>query len=146
MAEALAEFTRKSGAERTTWCDEDIYDRIKIIENRFPGTNLSFGASTISIYRHSSEILHGTYFGVRYFWTDSAGRRVSSRQEAEHLFLANHFVAVFSAAFFALQGLIDIISREYALLELKAHNSTLLQDASALIESDLVHLPAPMRS
>lgn len=139
MVEALAEFTRKNGTERTSWVDDDLDEKIRVIEKRFPSANLSFAGSTVSIYRHSSEILHGTYFGIVYFWL-AGGALIKSRQEVERLFLCNHFISVFSASFFALHGLIDVVCAEFGIETLKEANSALLQKASDVIESDLAKL------
>lgn len=62
---ALKEFTNKQGREITSWTPENIKDEIKAIDDRFgknASVNLQFGL--ISIYRHASEIAHGTLFGA----------------------------------------------------------------------------------
>lgn len=62
---ALDEFTSKKGREITSWTPETIQKQIEIIDTRYGkriSTNLQF--ALISIYRHASEIAHGTFFGA----------------------------------------------------------------------------------
>jgi len=62
---ALDEFTSKKGREITSWTPETTAEQIAVIEAKFGrevGTTFHF--ALLAIYRHSSEIAHGTYFGA----------------------------------------------------------------------------------
>lgn len=62
---ALAEFTSKKGREITSWTPETVQEQIEIVDSRYGkhvSMNLQF--ALISIYRHASEIAHGTFFGA----------------------------------------------------------------------------------
>lgn len=67
LVEALAEFTSKKGREIKNWTPETLQEQIEMIDLRF-GHDISgnFQFALISIYRHASEIAHGTYFGALY--------------------------------------------------------------------------------
>jgi hypothetical protein len=106
LAEALAEFTGRRGQELTDWTPLSLSDRIAEVAklNSRAGTSLS--GAVISSYRHASELLHGTFFGVRHFWSGS-GQPAKTRDE----FFARweeHFTSIFSAAFFSAQGVIEV--------------------------------------
>lgn len=65
IKEAIEDYTSKSGREITKWTPESIVKRIEIIEEKFGRSvahilNIAFFA----IYRHASEIAHGTVFGA----------------------------------------------------------------------------------
>ncbi len=65
LKSALQEFTTKSGKEVSSWTPETVKDRIQIIAKKYGddvGARLQFGL--FSIYRHASEIAHGTLFGA----------------------------------------------------------------------------------
>ena len=62
---ALTEFTSKKGREITSWTPETVQEQIEAIDARYGkriSTNLQF--ALMSIYRHASEIAHGTFFGA----------------------------------------------------------------------------------
>jgi hypothetical protein len=62
---ALAEFTSKKGREITSWTPETVQEQVETIDARYGkriSANLQF--ALMSIYRHASEIAHGTFFGA----------------------------------------------------------------------------------
>jgi hypothetical protein len=62
---ALDAFTSKKGREITSWTPETTLGQIVVIDSKFGtpvGEILHF--ALLAIYRHSSEIAHGTYFGA----------------------------------------------------------------------------------
>lgn len=134
LREALDAFTTRKGHELTDWTPDNIDARLKLIGEKFKGANVSLAGSFFSIYRHASEILHGSFFGVVHFWT-SNGQPLRSREQAEQWFATNHFVAVFSAAFFACQGVIEVIEQQFGIPSLKAANSELLSETRTAILS-----------
>lgn len=67
LREALDEFSTKAGSEVRQWTPENIETRLAAIASRYStyvSTNLQF--ATFGIYRHSSEVLHGTLFGAMF--------------------------------------------------------------------------------
>jgi len=65
LLEAIAEFTSKKGREIKNWTPENLQEQIESINLRFGnGISGNFQFAFISIYRHASEIAHGTFFGA----------------------------------------------------------------------------------
>jgi hypothetical protein len=64
----LEEFTSRTSREKG-WTDLSIDDRIVAAGRKLGGSVLnSLHFARYAVYRHSSEILHGTLFGALYFW------------------------------------------------------------------------------
>jgi hypothetical protein len=131
LREALAAFTTRRGRELTDWTPDNIEARLNFIEEKSKGASLGLASSFYSIYRHASEILHGTYFGVVYFWTIDG--RPTSRDELERLFATNHLAAVFSAAYLSCHDVLGIIAQRFCIPSVKAANSALLHEVQAVI-------------
>jgi len=65
LQQALDEYTGRNGREITSWTPETVKQQLEVIERVFGdsvATHLVFGL--LSIYRHASEIAHGTLFGA----------------------------------------------------------------------------------
>lgn len=135
MKQALDEFTNKRGKEKTSWTSVSLDDRIKVVDERFPTTSINFGGSMMSIYRHASEILHGTYFSMLHFWGGNRGR-ITNRAEAEHFFVFHHFISVFSSVFFSCQGVVKVVAEEFDIEELgKANHELFLEFSKYALET-----------
>lgn len=67
LEEAVEEFTNKKGHEIRSWSDDNTFSKIKLITNEF-GYEIGypFSLCLYYIYRHSSEIIHGTIFGAMF--------------------------------------------------------------------------------
>ena len=64
----LADFTSKSGREITSWTPENVQQRLEVIYTAFgseAAKGLAFG---LLLYRHASEIAHGTLYGTLFSW------------------------------------------------------------------------------
>jgi len=64
LQEAIDEFTSKRGREITSWTAESVKERIEVVDRKYGGDTvmgLQFGL--LAIYRHASDIAHGTLFG-----------------------------------------------------------------------------------
>jgi len=64
LQDAIDEFTSKRGREITSWTPQSLKDRIERVARKYgkdASTGLQFGL--LAIYRHSSDISHGTLFG-----------------------------------------------------------------------------------
>jgi hypothetical protein len=132
LAEALAEFSRKNGSEVSEWSGLDLAGKQAAVAARFPKAVISFSASTMSIYRHASEILHGTYFGAEYYWLGSKGEPFS-RDAFERTYVNNHLVAIFTAVFGAVHGMLEVIADDYDLPELHAAQAAWLMETTELM-------------
>lgn len=90
----LEEFTTKSGREISSWTPENVPQRLDAIYRKFgpaDSRGLMFG---LLLYRHASEIAHGTLFGTLFSWgamelgtpLNSSGDMAKFRQkELQHL-------------------------------------------------------------
>jgi hypothetical protein len=115
---ALAEFTDAKGRERRGWTDVNLDDRIALVRSKHPDAALALAGAIFAIYRHSSELLHGTYFGVVFFWTGSGVKqRPYSRDAFALTWLSDHFTAIFTALFFAANGAIETVRAVYGLVD-----------------------------
>lgn len=64
----LDEFTSNSGREITAWTPETVQQRLETVQSAFgadAARGLAFG---LLIYRHASEIAHGTLYGTLFSW------------------------------------------------------------------------------
>lgn len=80
---AVEEYTTNKGKEERKWTPESIDKKIEVISNNFGaviGEGLQF--SSFMIYRHASEIIHGTLFGAVYcLGLTTPGRSPRSKEE-----------------------------------------------------------------
>lgn len=134
LNEALDEYTSKGGREVRDWTPANIENRIDAVTERCRRAGLCFGAAVFAIYRPSSELLHGTYYGVNYFWQGSRDAPVRSEGAFERLWLLEHFVTLLSAMFFAVSGAIDAIAAAFELPEHVTRQDQLAQELSTLID------------
>ncbi|HET9868382.1 MAG TPA: DUF5677 domain-containing protein [Nitrospira sp.] len=66
MTEDLAEFSTKKGVEKREWIDLNVDERIATVGQHLGKEILSdLHFARFMVYRHSSEVLHGTHFGVQ---------------------------------------------------------------------------------
>jgi len=87
IQQIISEFTTKKGREITSWTPENVVQRIETIERHFGqkiSTSLIFG---LTIYRHSSDIAHGTLFGALF----SLGLNVPGGAPESPAALEKHF-------------------------------------------------------
>jgi hypothetical protein len=66
LPEALADFTTARGAERHLWVEDSIDDRIATVGQLDPLVLSDLHMARFIVYRHASEVLHGTHFGVHH--------------------------------------------------------------------------------
>jgi hypothetical protein len=131
LDEALQEFTR-NGREVTQWTQVSLDDRVKFIESHKNGVKFSFSTARFVVYRNSSELLHGTYFGAQYFWSMGVGR-AKSRDQAKWIFL-NHAINVFTATFSPLHAVNEIVAKMFSIEPIARKNLELLKLTEELVE------------
>lgn len=66
LSDALAEFSTKKGEEKMHWVDDSIDRRIAVAGGTDDGVLSGLHLARFIVYRHASEVLHGTHFGVHY--------------------------------------------------------------------------------
>jgi hypothetical protein len=100
---AMTLFTRSSGAEIREWSGKTIDQKIeRIVEHGDAAKSLAL--SRLLIYGISSEILHGSPYGVMYFWTE-LGTMPATSTAAKRRMMTHYLTAILAAAL-ALDGLI----------------------------------------
>ena len=105
LSEALQKWTTKSGGERSDWIDLSIHERINIIGREFGSrTAFDLSASSFNIYRHSSEILHGTFFGSLFFFGVTQG-------EPGRAAIAGHLVVILVSVIHAVSALLTAVGK-----------------------------------
>lgn len=64
LKEALDYFTNSKGFEIRSWTDENVFKKIELIRDKYgKEIGMILIINLFFIYRHSSEIIHGTLFG-----------------------------------------------------------------------------------
>lgn len=64
----LQEFTSRSGREITSWTPENLQQRLEAINLKFGVKRTRGLAFGLLLYRHASEIAHGTLYGTLFSW------------------------------------------------------------------------------
>ena len=64
----LEEFTTKSGREIASWTPESVPQRLEAVYQTFGSADCRGLAFGLLVYRHASEIAHGTLFGTLFSW------------------------------------------------------------------------------
>lgn len=104
----LPEFTTKRGGERD-WTDKTLKQRLETIALRFSSPTMTIlNASAFNVYRHASEIVHGSYFSACFFWgLTLPGRPRPTSRDDLMLTLADHQFSVLMSTAFAYAGLLE---------------------------------------
>lgn len=115
LHECLAMFTGKKDREITTWTDENVKERIEKIAKKHGFAalkGLMFGL--FSIYRHSSEIVHGSLFGAQYSLGLTLPGRPRTHEELEH-FLRSNISTLLWFLGRSIDSLVFVVEREMGL-------------------------------
>ncbi len=113
MEADLAEFTSRDGREKG-WVDSSIDQRIEAVGKRFGEALLSqLHFARFMVYRHSSEVLHGTLFSAMYFFgaTTPVGEPRTLERAAENI--GQQHMMILLATVLALHGMVDAFDRAY---------------------------------
>lgn len=124
---ALARFTSKKGREITSWTPETVKEQIEVIDKKY-GTGVSTGLqfALMAVYRHASDIGHGTFFGALFSLglTSPSGAPKSPEELAKHQ--RQNLSMLLMMIGLSLESLISILAAELALPEIvaEAHKET----------------------
>jgi len=110
LSEAMAEFSDKKGREVSAWTPLNVPDRILAVRKACPKAGMALMGASVSIYRHSSEFLHGTYFSVIYFWRDGGfdGRNMNGIKANWNDTWNEHFVSVYGTLYLSICAMVDV--------------------------------------
>ncbi|MGB2178160.1 MAG: hypothetical protein ACPH9E_09490 [Hyphomonas sp.] len=114
LQDALELFTDKNGKEIRDWSPATQNEKIAQVQLVSEQAALLLAGAKFAIYRHSSEILHGTYFGTIYFWTRDNGDLVTRDTFKEH-WTNSLLMSVFTGAFFGSLGAISACAKRFNL-------------------------------
>lgn len=106
----LHEFTSRTGREITAWTDENVPERLKLIHEKYGKASRNLYWALL-LYRHASEIAHGSLFGVLFPWgaTEPPGPRTV---EDIRKFRESNLRHVMMLTASALNSLIKIVALE----------------------------------
>lgn len=110
LQEALDEFTNSKGQEIRDWTTDNIQKRISLVDGVSKRSAQALSGAVFAIYRPSSELLHGSFYGVNYFWQGSLDRPVRNRDEFEQLWVNDHFVTLLMSIYFSISGVVEVIA------------------------------------
>lgn len=106
QSELLSEFTSKKGRE-LNWISDSVEQRIDFIQTNFsPKVGVSIRASFYMNYRESSEILHGSLYGILFFLGATIPRGSDTEAHGKEA-VDGHRLALLISAFFALFALME---------------------------------------
>jgi hypothetical protein len=112
LSEDIRQFTAKSGREKG-WVDESIDDRIAAIGEHFgQGVLDLLHLARFMVYRHSSEVLHGTLFGALYFFGLTQPKQdMTLRDSAEDI--GQQHIMLLGATAFCLHSVVRVFHSAY---------------------------------
>jgi len=110
--EWLKKFTSKSGKEITSWTPENVQQRLEATYLKFgheAARGLAFG---VLLYRHASEVAHGTVFGTLFSWgAMEFGEPLTSPSDIGR-FRRKELRSLMKVVSYSLESLIRIVSSE----------------------------------
>lgn len=139
------EFSYKSGKEKSAWTDDALEQRLEVVKERFSQSiATSLSVAMFGIYRHSSEILHGSYFGAMFFWgrtRPSVDPMSKATREGLIETLSEHQFSILSSVVFAVSAMLqafgeyidraDNLSRQASSMMMAIQDLPLIRDALA---------------
>ena len=110
LEEMASEFTTSKGRPKD-WTDLKLNQRLDVVASVFPKTALiSLGASYFNIYRHASEVVHGSYYGALMIWGTTAPNNLPITRDDFRLIFLDHQFSTLVSAIFAFSGLVECFS------------------------------------
>ena len=110
---ALTEFTNRKGGERKEWTPESIGRRLEIVQGKYgPAATVGLHFALFDVYRHASEVAHGTLFGALFSLglTEPKGRPRGEAEIQEHFW--SHMCSLLLMLNAAFNSLILVLAQE----------------------------------
>ena len=127
-----AEFTSAKGREKD-WTDLSVRQRLDVASVAFKNTALlSLNVSAFNIYRHASEVMHGSYYGALMIWGVTVPGPHKTEADAFRLVLVDHQFSTLMSAIFALAGTIECFAQYAQIPSLKDGVDEVLSRLSSL--------------
>ena len=121
LKKSIEEFTSKKGYELRTWSEDNIFKKIEVISEKFgKEMELSFSLPFYYIYRHASEIIHGTVFGAMFSFGMTQLRTEWPNTDEEYKnYISNRIrLLIYSSNLLAF-AVIEIINSHYENKDIK---------------------------
>lgn len=106
----LDEFTYKSGREITSWTPENVQQRLEAVHRTFGDEATKGLAFGLLLYRHASEIAHGTLYGTLFSWGAAEPSRPLKSATDMGVFRRAELRHLLKLVCFSLESLIRISS------------------------------------
>jgi len=144
MEEDIAEFTSREGREKG-WVEASIDKRIEAVGERFGKgllTRLHF--ARFMVYRHSSEVLHGTLFSAMYFFGAVAPSGEQRTLEQARDYMGQQHMMILLATVLALLATVEAFHRAYGFRSASEAGEKLLEELRTipLLNPDGAAIPA----
>lgn len=124
LQDAIDEFTSQRGREKG-WTDLSVDDRCKAVGSVFGDDVLTpLHLARFAIYRHSSEILHGTFFSVMFFAGQTEPNHPKNPNEWIETIASRH-IMILLTTIGSIDAVVNAISIITGVDELKAISKSL---------------------
>ena len=128
MKDNLEEFTRPRRGREKDWIDISIDDRIGVAGAALGNDVLiRLQGARFSVYRHSSEILHGTFFGAIFFLGSSGPKKPGNPGEMLEQMAQNHMLLL-QAADLSISAVIIAFHQKYGFAAVLKANTELTKE------------------
>lgn len=132
LKEAIDEFTSKKGREITSWTEDSVIKRIEIITDKFGIKASNFlKLPFYHIYRHSSEIAHGSFFGMLYIkGLTQLDQQLKSIEKTVEYFEKSEKGIIQLISFMnniSLNGMIYILCKEFDFSKIAEESNAMLE-------------------
>lgn len=129
LGEALRDYTNKRGQEVRDWIEESVDDRLGAIaaaSSEKSVVGLSF--ARLAIYRHASDIVHGTFYGATY----ALGLTVSQQPPDDEAALvknhADNLVMLLLLLQYSVHDVIGLMAKEFSFESIADASHSALMD------------------
>lgn len=123
----IAEFTSRTGREKG-WVDLSIDMRIEVAGKKLGDSVLnSLHFARFMIYRHSSEILHGTFFSTLYFFGVTSPSNKKRTQDEAIEFIGQQHIVILFAALLSLSAVVESFHKTYGFLQAYEQSRSLMK-------------------
>ena len=139
LQEAIATFTRPSGAEIREWSGRTLDQKIELVAASNKSAGRSFALSRLLIYGISSEVLHGSPYGVIYFWT-ALGSQPANGTDARRKMMIHYLTSILASAL-ALDGLMHSWAEVRSPINVKWESAWILDLLARLVDMQLKEEP-----
>ena len=108
-------------------------NRLEVIGGRFGHRVMSMlHGAMLTVYRHASEIVHGTYFSALFFWGVTSPEPKPATAEDLRMIMGNHQFAVLSGIIFANTALLECAGQYFGFTDLNKAADEIVQELKTL--------------